>query len=137
MPRRGHRPCRRRDLQIRRHHALCHAHEPYFSGRSQKTRPSPASRARCSRCQAAAAAEGLFYPPDQVKKDRLDRRQRHHERRRHEGRALRPYARFRALHRTVLPDGSIMNFSSNVVKKTPLATISRIWSSARRARCAS
>ena len=100
MPRRGHRPCRRRDLQIRRHHALCHAHEPYFSGRSQKPDHHLRAGRAAARCAGGCGGGGSVLSARPGRKDRLDRRQRHHERRRHEGRALRPDARFRALHRS-------------------------------------
>lgn len=67
--------------------------------------------------QAAAAAGGLFIRRIRAKNS-FHRRQCYHKCRWHESGTIWTDQGFRPLYRAVMPDGSIMNFSSNVVKNT-------------------
>ncbi|MFV0498348.1 MAG: FAD-binding protein [Candidatus Fimivivens sp.] len=60
---RRHRIGGRRYLQIWRHHTVINAHEPHFKARKNQTITCEPG-ARLLDVQAAASAEGLFYPPD-------------------------------------------------------------------------
>ena len=96
-----------------------HADEPYFPGGPQEPDHHPAEPgALLVDIQAAAAAEGLFYPPDPGEKTASIG-----------GNVITNAGGMKAVRygltrdfvrciEAVLPDGSILNFSSNVVKNT-------------------